>query len=382
MGFCDIKYSLFAVVSQICYISGMFKFLRKFKKPIDVAVLDRIPIRDLTKLNVRISFKGKIVDLNICNVTDVVADRLRTLLDGMTEAKLIVEPVDDVILDADRVVHPSENILYVTSREFNKEVADYVTENKLYGDGYWCGDLFPSKDAVGSKLAVTERINTMREEESVYSVACDIVHRVDTHRKTFENLKELVDKYQYLVPVIDHIKVNHSRDWSIGDIFITPEMMEGYMDAVRPVLDDDEAFGRLREWVIDTFRLHANGKPENVDYNKPTVPVPAPEDWKTRYYGTIKPEEERRERNREIISEIRGNIAEHESMNDANHMRLLQRLLSLSDADMEKVLSENSQKPGIKKRSIKERYKKIAESKGFKEAYEGKSLGEVMKIKD
>lgn len=39
-------------------------------------------------------------------------------------------------------------------------------------------------------------------------------------------------------------------------------------------------------------------------------------------------------------------------------------------------------KPCIKKRSIKERYKKIAESKEFKEAYEGKSLGEVMEIEE
>ena len=38
--------------------------------------------------------------------------------------------------------------------------------------------------------------------------------------------------------------------------------------------------------------------------------------------------------------------------------------------------------PCIKKRSIKERYKKIAESKEFKDAYEGKSLGEVMKIEE
>lgn len=34
------------------------------------------------------------------------------------------------------------------------------------------------------------------------------------------------------------------------------------------------------------------------------------------------------------------------------------------------------------KRSIKERYKKIADSKEFKDAYEGKSIGEVMEIED
>ena len=318
----------------------MFKFLRKFNKPIEVAALDRIPIRDLTKLDVRISFKGEIVDLNIYNVTDIVADRLRTLLAGMTETNLSVEPVSDVILDADRVVHPSENILYVTARDFNKEVDDYVTENKLYGDGYWCGDVFPSTNAVRSKLAVTKSINTMQDEESVYSVAYNIAHMVDTHRKTFEALKELVDKYQYLVPVIDHIRVNHSCDWSIGDIFITPEMLEGYMDAVRPVLDD-EAFGRLRENIIETFRLHANGNPENVDYNKPTVPVPAPEDWKKRYYGTIKPEEERRERSKAIIEEIRGSITENDIMQEVGRRKLKAKLMALTDGEIAKAFPED-----------------------------------------
>ena len=34
------------------------------------------------------------------------------------------------------------------------------------------------------------------------------------------------------------------------------------------------------------------------------------------------------------------------------------------------------------RRSIKERYKKISESKWFKEAYEGKSIGEIMEIEE
>lgn len=319
----------------------MFKFLRKFKKPIEVAALDRIPICDLVKLDCRISFKGEVVDLTQYNLTEVVADRLRTLLEGMTEVSLSVEPVDDVVLDAGTIVHPSENMLYVTAREFHKEVADYVTENKLYGDGYWCRDIYPSKDAVCSKLAITKKVNTFREDQSVYSVAYDIAHMAHCQSKSFEELKELVGKYQYLVPVVDHLKVNHGCNWSIGGIFITPEMLEGYMTTVRPVLDDEEAFGRLRENIIDTFRMHANGKPENVDYNNPTVPVPAPDDWKKRYYGNIKPEEERRKRNREIIDEIRGSIAEHEKMDDAKNMMLLQRLLSLNDADMKKVFPDN-----------------------------------------
>ena len=33
-----------------------------------------------------------------------------------------------------------------------------------------------------------------------------------------------------------------------------------------------------------------------------------------------------------------------------------------------------------RKKSIKERYKKIAESEEFKQAYDGKSIGEVMEI--
>lgn len=34
------------------------------------------------------------------------------------------------------------------------------------------------------------------------------------------------------------------------------------------------------------------------------------------------------------------------------------------------------------RRSIKERYKKISDSIWFKEAYEGKSIGEIMEIED
>jgi hypothetical protein len=175
----------------------------------------------------------------------------------------------------------------------------------------------------------------------VYSVACDIAHLADSQIKSFEELKELVSKYQYLVPVIDHIQVNHSCDWSIGYIFITPEMLEGYMDAVRPVLDDDEAFGRLREKIIETFRRYANGNPENVDYNKPTVPVPAPEDWKKRYYGTIKPEEERRERSKAIIEEIRGSITENDIMQEVGRRKLKAKLMALTDGEIAKAFPED-----------------------------------------
>ena len=320
----------------------MFKFLRKFKKPIEVAALDRVPISDLTKLDCRVSFKGEIVDLTMYNVTDIVADRLRALLDGKTDVKLSVEPVNDVILDAGRVLHPGENILYVTASDFNKEVADYVTENKLYGDGYWCdGDIYhPSKNAVGSKLAITRSINTIREDQSMYSVACDIAHMADKHSKSFEELKKLIAKYQYLVPVVDHIRVNHGCNWSIGDFFITPELVDGYMTAVRPVLDN-ESFGRLREKVIEKFRIASNGNPEAVDYNKPTVAVPAPESWQHLYYNSIKPEEERRERNRDIIEEIRGTIAEHERMTELGHKRLVQRLSSLLDGELAKAFPED-----------------------------------------
>ena len=39
-------------------------------------------------------------------------------------------------------------------------------------------------------------------------------------------------------------------------------------------------------------------------------------------------------------------------------------------------------KPCIQKRSIKERYKKIAESQWYKDAFEGKSIGEVIEIEE
>jgi len=53
------------------------------------------------------------------------------------------------------------------------------------------------------------------------------------------------------------------------------------------------------------------------------------------------------------------------------------------DTDMcAKLLANQEHATRKNKRPIKERYKKISESQWFKDAYEGKSVGETMTIED
>ena len=57
---------------------------------------------------------------------------------------------------------------------------------------------------------------------------------------------------------------------------------------------------------------------------------------------------------------------------------LVKDMLSLITVFSAKLYGQRSKKN--RKKSIKERYKKIAESEEFKQAYDGKSIGEVMEI--
>ena len=309
----------------------MFNFLNRFLKPIDATELDNMPILDIAKINRRVSFNGKIVELTPLTVVDIVADRLQTLLKGMTDTEYSVMK--------DTPVHPS---MYFTAKEFEKEVSEYVDEHKLYSDCYtYRGVNDKSRSAVLSELNIEYLVNTSKETNSILSVARDIAYHTGKRRESFENLKELGDKYQYLVPVVNYFNVNKGTEWYLNAIYITPEMLDGYIDAVRPVLDDEEALGKLREHVLKSFREAANGNPDAVDYNMPMVTVPTPDGWKRTYYGKVKPEEERRERNKAIIEEIRGSITEHDIMQEVGRRKLKAKLLALTDGEIAKTFPED-----------------------------------------
>ena len=162
-------------------------------------------------------------------------------------------------------------------------------------------------------------------------------------KKLFDGLKALVEKNRYLLPVVDAIKVTTHFDdiWYIDSISITPEMVDGYMTAVTPVIDDTEATERLREKIINSFRKEVAGSPEKLDYNKPKVSVPEPNAWKKEYYEKIKPEEERRERSKAIIEEIRGSITEHDIMQEVGRRKLKAKLMELTDGEIAKAFPED-----------------------------------------
>lgn len=56
--------------------------------------------------------------------------------------------------------------------------------------------------------------------------------------------------------------------------------------------------------------------------------------------------------------------------------------LGVDTAMCAKLLANQEHAARKNKRSIKERYRKISESQWFKDAYEGKSIGETMAVED
>lgn len=314
----------------------MLKFLSRFKKPFPVQALDRIPINELEKINARIDLGGEIVKMSPATLVNIISSRVIAL----------VKEKAGVTLDVD-LYCPTYSCMHFAMKEFNKEVDSFAQENKLYGwkatpsiCGGWIEDGY---SALTEKVKVGKSLNAHTEDMTIHAFADLLATMAEQGKKLFDGLKALVEKNRYLLPVVDAIKVTTHFDdiWYIDSISITPEMVDGYMTAVTPVIDDTEATERLREKIINSFRKEVAGSPEKLDYNKPKVSVPEPNAWKKEYYEKIKPEEERRERSKAIIEEIRGSITEHDIMQEVGRRKLKAKLMALTDGEIAKVFPED-----------------------------------------
>ena len=313
----------------------MLKFLSRFTKPIPVHALDHIPITDIEKIDTRIDLDGEIVKMTTATLGKIISSRVIAL----------VKEKAGVTLDVD-LFCPTYNGMHFAMKAFNKEVDSFAQENKLHG---WkakqsiYGWIEDSYSALTEKIKVGKSLNAHTEDMTINQFAGTLATMAKQGQKLFEGLKELVEKNRYLLPVVDAIKVESHYDdtWYIDSIYITPEMVDGYMTAVTPVIDDAEATERLRKEIINSFRKEVCGSPEKLDYNKPTVSVPEPDEWKKDYYEKIKPEEERRERSKAILEEIRGAITENDIMQEVGRRKMKQKLLELTDGDVAKAFPED-----------------------------------------
>ena len=293
--------------------------------------MDNMPISQLIKTNQDIYYKGAFYHPYKDTLTDLISSRIKTLVENTVDAILTIEVagVDNMVLE-------------ITTETFNNKVKDFVNENKLHGYRYnssdYCFENSPS--IIIESLSVHEYIN-LSTSNTILSSAKQIIDKIGANKESFDELVKVVTPYQYLVPTVDYVQLSNGGPWTIDDLCITPEMLEGYMAAVTPVLDDEEAANRLRHKIIKSFRRASGGYPSAIDYDRPSVSVPTPEKWKQTYYEDIKPAEERRERCKDVLEEIKGTITAEEIIDKLKREKLMDKLYYLTDGKIVEQFPED-----------------------------------------
>ena len=311
----------------------MFKF---FKKPaLTYDEMDNMPISQLIKTKQNIYYKGAICEPDKDTLTDLISARIKTLVENTVDTILTIE-----------VAGVDNKVLEITTETFNNKVKDFVNENKLHGyqynsSGYFTGYYFEDNPSIIiESLSVHEYIN-FSTSNTIKSSAKQIIDKIEANKESFDEMVKVVTPYQYLVPTVDYVQLSSSSPWEVNGLYITPEMLEGYMAAVTPVLDDEEAANGLRHKIINSFRLASGGNPSVIDYNRPSVSVPTPEKWKQTYYEDIKPAEERRERCKDVLEEIKGTITAEEIIDTLKREKLMDKLNYLTDGQIVKQFPED-----------------------------------------
>lgn len=313
----------------------MFKFIERLRKPIEATTLGNVPIPNIMKLKRRVSY--------LSEIHEPTPDFLLDMIGNLIKAKVNyadLATVDYIKYDG------TSKMLTFTASEFNKEVKTFVKENKLYGfkSGGWRLDDETSASVLTDTFEIREIVETNGKiPRCIDGIVQDICGKLGEAMESFENLKSMVKKYSYLIPATDGVRVHrtNNNEWDIDIIYLTPELVDSFMEAARTALDEESAT-KYREVIIEKFREWAVGDSNlTVDYNKPSITFQTPEQWKEVYYSKIKPAEERRERCKDIIEEIRGKITEQDIVNEVKRRKLLKALNLLSDGELANVLPED-----------------------------------------
>jgi len=223
--------------------------------------------------------------------------------------------------------------LSVHNEKFDAEVREFITENKLaYPEMYMSG-LYYHEVLLG-KLGFHNRISGSSDDRISGEVS-GTARLFERKKNAFEALKKFIEDKKWLVQCVNRINLSSIEDndynieWSILDLEITPELLDGFISTVKMVvtagLTDEEA-GAWRQHIIEMFRAHAYRSIASVDFNWPSITIDTPEKWKKDYHERYKPEQERRERCAGVLEEIRGKI----DTTDIKRQALLQQLLELN----------------------------------------------------
>lgn len=309
MHFHTVKLYPVAGATIYCYIFGMMNLFKLFLKPIDVSALDDMRLSDIMKLTGRLRDGDKIILLDkdkarrMTCLRQLIADRLKLLIGWSGQAD-----VSALTFDTDT----AESIT-VFDAEFNKRAIEYATEHKLYYEQTsWT---MGSYNGIHDTLVYAYHFNPEIQKDTLSTAAKTITKGLVNAHRSFSNLQQAVQKFEWAIPVVEYVRIFPSGNddwdaslWQISNFSITPETFNGFVDEAKNILQDDEAVAEWRKEILTKFRTASYGNNAKVDFNTPIVVVSTPDDWKKTYYETIKPEAERRERCKDVIEEIKGQM--------------------------------------------------------------------------
>lgn len=314
----------------------MMNLFKLFLKPFNIASLDDMRLSDIMTLTGRLQDGNKIIVLDkdegcrAIQLRQLIADRIKLLIGYSGQADVSALTFDIY-----------GNTITVSDEGFNKLAREYATEHKLYCDkSSWMSSGNDIDEAVQYSYSFKPESQEGTLADMSKVITRDIVH---AHR-SFDNLQRIVRNFEWAIPVVEYIRVYGSGTddwgapaWHISNFSITPENLNGFLDAAKGILQDDEAIAEWRKEIISSFRTACYEYNAKVDYNKPSVTVSTPGEWKETYYKTIKPEAERRDRCKDVIDEIKGQMTRDDVLRSIGIAETVEkcRLLAMEHASTE-----------------------------------------------
>ena len=314
----------------------MMNLFKLFLKPIDVTALDDMRLSDIMKLTGRLRDGNKIIVLDkdkghrVNQLRQLITDRLKLLIGWSGQA------------DVSALTFDCGGSILVFDEEFNKMAREYATEHKLYHEvSSWAMGI---SNGIHDPLAYSYPFNPENQEDTLANMAKVITKGIVNAHRSFDNLQRIVRNFEWAIPVVEYIRVYPSGNddwdapvWHIENLSLTPENLNGFMDEAKNILQDEEAIAEWRKEIIASFRTASYGHHAKVDFNTPSVTVHTPDEWKKTYYERIKPEAERRERCKDVIEEIKGQMTRDDVLRSLGIAELVDkcRLLAMEHASTE-----------------------------------------------
>lgn len=309
---------------------NLFKF---FTKPIDVLEFDDMCLSNIMKLTGRLRYGDKIIVLD----KDKRHRMFQLQLLIIERIKLIIGVSGQVDVSTLTIIDERDSIM-VFDEEFNKRACEYATDHKLYYELLTWPDIY---NGIYDTLSYSYHFKPESQEETLANMAKKITEDIVNVHRTFNNLQQIVQKFEWAIPVVEYIRVYPrgkdewgSPEWYISNLNITPENLNGFMDEAKNILQDNEVIAEWRKEIISNFRVASYGHNAKVDFNTPSVIVSTPDEWKKTYYEKIKPEAERRECCKDVIEEIKGQMTRDDVLRSMGIADLVDkcRLLAMEHA--------------------------------------------------